>query len=51
MRYRRDRHSMKLDKVNHMQELEEEKPSKCAVKAFKHKAYTIDTEKDKFNKR
>lgn len=39
MRHRRDKHSIKMDKANHMQELEEEKPRESAKKAFRHKAY------------
>lgn len=39
LRHRRDKHSIKMDKANHMQELEEEKPRESAEKAFRHKAY------------
>lgn len=39
MRYRRDRHSMKMDRANHRQELEEERPSEGAKKAFRHRPY------------
>lgn len=46
MRYRRDRHSIKMDRANHMQELEEEKPSKSAEAAFRHRAYEMTGRKN-----
>lgn len=39
LRHRCDKHSIKMDQVNYMQELEEEKPRESAEKAFRHKAY------------
>lgn len=39
MKHRRDKHSIKMDQANHMQELEEEKPSKGAEEAFRRKPY------------
>ena len=39
MTYRRGRHAIKMDQANHRQELEEERPSESAKKAFRHRAY------------
>lgn len=37
--YRRGRHAIKMDQANHRQELEEERPSESAKKAFRHRPY------------
>lgn len=37
---------MKMDRANHMQELEEEKPSKSAEAAFRHRAYEVTGRKN-----
>ena len=37
--YRRGRHAIKMDQANHRQELEEERPSEGAKKAFRHRPY------------
>lgn len=39
MKHGRDRRAIKRDRANHMQELEEEKPSKGAEEAFRHRPY------------
>lgn len=44
--YRRGRHAIKMDQANHRQELEEERPSKSAEAAFRHRAYEVDGRKN-----
>lgn len=43
---RRNRKCIKLDTISHMDEMAEKKPREEAVKAFRHKAYTVDMGKD-----
>ena len=44
--YRRGRHAIKMNQANHRQELEEERPSESAKKAFRHRAYEVDGRKN-----
>ena len=46
---RRNRKCIKLDTISHMDEMAEKKPREEAVKAFRHKAYTVDMGKEKRN--
>lgn len=46
---RRSRKSIKLDTISHMDEMAEKKPREEAVRAFRHKTYTVDVEKEKRN--